>query len=293
VKLEKLSPEFGVALTGVDFAALDDDEVAALGESLRPVWDAEQVVVLRGQAFEPEDQIRFVGMFGQVADEAQDGGFYSTMTNVRDTVGVELHRLEWHYDYAFTPYPHPGISLYGIDVQGDVSGTRFASATVGYKHLTPTLRARLETLTCVNVATATAGPEDDLAAVWEALAAGTYDGTAVRLPSITPHPRTGEPMLRVCGQQTAGFEGISFEESREILDAVFDTMYDDKFVIDHEWKTGDIVFWDNFVGHHSRGVVPAAKEGAGVRSLRRVIASEHLEDLLEYCPGLRRTLAPS
>jgi taurine dioxygenase len=45
--------------------------------------------------------------------------------------------------------------------------------------------------------------------------------------------------------------------AREVLDSLFQYLYDPSNIYEHRWEVGDLVVWDNIAVQHSRGPIPA------------------------------------
>jgi taurine dioxygenase len=88
-------------------------------------------------------------------------------------------------------------------------------------------------------------------------------------PVTWTHPRTQKPLLFVSQQMTAHIEGMAPDESEALLEELFAHLYRPEVVVDHEWRQGDLVVWDNLAVQHARGNVEI--EGPE-RTLRKVIA---------------------
>jgi taurine dioxygenase len=75
-------------------------------------------------------------------------------------------------------------------------------------------------------------------------------------------------LLYTSQQMTARVEGLDPVESEALLDELFAHLYRPEAVLDHEWRQGDLVIWDNLALQHARGNVEI--EGPE-RTLRKVI----------------------
>ena len=60
---------------------------------------------------------------------------------------------------------------------------------------------------------------------------------------------------------------MEWEESRDLLHPVYDHLYAPERVLEHRWRNGDFIVWDNIALQHARGNL----EGVGKRLLQRVI----------------------
>jgi taurine dioxygenase len=86
-------------------------------------------------------------------------------------------------------------------------------------------------------------------------------------PAIYRNPHNGRDGLWVSELQTARVLGMDWEDSRDLLNAVFDHLYQPSHVFEHRWRTGDLIVWDNIALQHMRGSL----ENCGRRVLQRVI----------------------
>jgi len=65
---------------------------------------------------------------------------------------------------------------------------------------------------------------------------------------------------------------VSPEESRELLDFLFEHQAKPEFVYEHKWRPGDIMMWDNRCSVHARTDFPRDER----RMLRRItLEDEH------------------
>jgi taurine dioxygenase len=79
------------------------------------------------------------------------------------------------------------------------------------------------------------------------------------------HPATGRPALYVNQLMSAQFEGLSAEESRAILEVLWEINERAELLYEHVWRVGDLVMWDNRCSTHARTDFPSDQ----VRLLRR------------------------
>ena len=83
------------------------------------------------------------------------------------------------------------------------------------------------------------------------------------------HPRTGRTILYVSQMMTSNVAGLPSEESEELLQTLFSYLYDPAHSWQHDWRTGDLVLWDNQAVQHGR---PNVSLEGPARTLRKVIA---------------------
>jgi taurine dioxygenase len=94
-------------------------------------------------------------------------------------------------------------------------------------------------------------------------------------PVVHHHPRTGRTLLYVSQQTTIEILDLSKEENEELLEVLFDHLYNSPGVLRHDWQQGDLVVWDNRLLQHARGTVDL--EGPA-RTLRKVVGPMFLSE---------------
>lgn len=221
---------------------------------LRALFNRHGLLLARGQALSMERQRALCGLLGPVLLREGENGY---MTNAGG--GPAASELNWHSDAAYTQHPFDALSLHALDVVDDASSTRFASAEIA---LPGDLRAALD------------GREQEMIAPhYTALAAVTCDQRDPPaqkrgvMPTLYVNPHNGRTCVWVNAMQTSRIVGMAWEESRDLLHAVFDRLYAPANVYEHRWRNGDLVIWDNIALQHMRGNL----DRVGKRLLQRVI----------------------
>jgi taurine dioxygenase len=89
----------------------------------------------------------------------------------------------------------------------------------------------------------------ELPAAAAAAEPGTYQ-TGIH-PVIRTHPVTKRKALYVNPMYTTKFAGMTVEESRPLLEFLYDHGTKPDLVYRHAWKAGDLLLWDNrWVPHY-------------------------------------------
>ncbi len=276
-RIEKLGPNLGAAVTGLDAAALDDAGFA----ELRAAWLGHGgLLVLRDQALTPDSQVAFARRFGPLfgeADQFQESvqryllpgqpALYRVSNKIEDGVPQGRARAGdyWHSDVSFRARPAAASLLYAIELPESGGDTLFADMCRAYAALPAAMKARLATLEAVHdfqLAARTSGTYDAAE-----LEAGDFDGRnrAVHPVAIT-HPETGRKALFVNPGFTAAVVGLAPGDSAALLAELHAHATRPEFVTRHAWRLGDLVIWDNrSLMHHA--VVDY--EGRGARYLHR------------------------
>lgn len=219
------------------------------------------LILARNQQFDMDQQIALMAMLGPVIPRTDCIGYVSSEAGY----GTAKAELSFHADYAFGSHPLQGLSLYAFDVNDDTSSTRFANAERACSGLPDPLRTVLDThpaemvSASVDTIITRACEERDLDIVLRE-----------ERPSIVQNPRSHRSCIAVNEMHAAQLTGMSWQDSREILNTVYDFLYAPENILEHVWRKGDIVIWDNVTVHHARGSL--AKVGR--RVLRRVCIGE-------------------
>jgi len=64
-------------------------------------------------------------------------------------------------------------------------------------------------------------------------------------PAVRTHPVNGRDAIFLSEALTSHFEGMDLQESRKILKDICDFATQSRFVYRHQWRPGDLIFWDN------------------------------------------------
>ena len=252
---------FGVELD----ADLAEPMSAATANCFVDLLYAHGLLVARGQSLSMDRQTALMQLIGPIVRRPQENGYISTDNDEQ----ASRTELSFHADAAYTNAPFAALSLHAIDVVNGASSTRFVNADRAYATLPPALRDRLDT----------AGAD---------MISPTFEGVGVRaseipdakaslhaeFPAVRVNPRTGRHCIGASEMHTARLLGMPWEESRDLLGAVFDHLYADANTVEHFWNVGDLVVWDNLTLQHARGSLM----GVGRRVLQRVVAGAAEQD---------------
>ena len=243
----------------------------------------------RDQSVDAEQQIRFASLFGTVVDETHTGSFHGFVSNRRpDGATPPESFLPWHSDYAWTPRPDSALSLYGLELSGDMASTWFANTVTGLAALGPELRERIDGrrgLLLVDLSQY--GSVEPSAVVPEVGPDGDshfpddeYNYPRIFHPLVYRHPRTGEDLLLAQEWYSVLVEGCPYAETQELHRALFDVLYDPTNTYEHHWRVGDLIVWDNLALQRGR---PALRNTeSGVRTLRRVVIHDAYEEVMAF-----------
>jgi alpha-ketoglutarate-dependent taurine dioxygenase len=271
-EVRELHPRMGAEVLGIDVSRrLDDDEV----RFVREAFDRYGFVVFRDTDLDRTRQAylcellmgRHVPTEAESIELAQQQGSYF-ISNQRDDGGAPFGSLMFHVDSPWSAYPNEVLSLYGEEVHQPSVPTRYASAVAAWKALPDSLKETLQGLDALNVCGPEYVPERRRTAFDGQLVQTRRSHTPSHVwPAVRSNPRTGEPVVYVCQQNTGGFVGMDPEASEDLMEEVFSYLYAPENIFELEWQEGQLIIWDNFSIHHGRAQVDT--DGPG-RTLRKI-----------------------
>lgn len=266
LQVRDLSPVFGSEVKGLEPRIPLDDETL---QQLRKLFDERALLIFPDVEIDRDFQYYLSYAIIGREEPKQDPSLpkrESYISNKEENGIAPFGRLLWHTDMMWTADACELLSLYGKDVGHPSAPTVFVSAAHAWKTLPEHLRARVEKLDAEHVHDLSyersGGDETVLTAQFD-------DDDCTRLPVARRHPRTGETLLYVCQQMTSAIAGLPKEESDALLEQLFDHLYAPENVLQHDWRQGDLVMWDNLALQHARGNVEA---DGPPRTLRKTFA---------------------
>ncbi|RYD84078.1 MAG: TauD/TfdA family dioxygenase, partial [Sphingomonadales bacterium] len=224
-------------------------------DELRRLFARDGLLVVRGLELTLDDQLEFCSLFGPVLRSEGETYVISNDPEKGILAGAELI---FHSDIPYVPAPYAAGALYAVEVTEGVSPTRFASGFRAYEQLSPALRARVDGRNSIQMRTRVIDGRNRLTD------AKPTDNCAVQAV-VGRQAESGRPYLFTGETHTAAIIGLADDESEALLEELFALLYAEENIHDHEWRTGDLVLWDNLAVQHGRKPVTG-----GVRTLQRV-----------------------
>ncbi len=271
-----LSPEVGAEVTGVDISRPLDD---AIFGAIRDAFFTHSVILFRDQHLTAPQQIAFSRRFGELEihvlrqflhPQHPEILLISNVVENGRNIGIADAGRYWHSDLCYKAAPSMGSLLYALEVPHDDQGkplgdTRFASVAAAYDALPETLRNAVAGLTALNslehtfdrkrkdTDVRTEQPAAMVAAEpvrrTQVTAAQKSMAEAVH-PVIRTHPVTGRKCIYVNDSTTVRILGISERRSEDLLGELRARCIRQDFVYRHQWRTGDLIMWDNCSAQH-------------------------------------------
>jgi len=247
IQVTPSTPVIGAEIRGADLTRPLPDE------QWREVHDAflrYSVVFFRDQnPMTPEQQIAFGRRFGElhIHPAAPHMPGYPEVFVIHAHKDSQIANGEfWHSDVSCDVEPPLGSILQIHTLPPSGGDTLFAGMYAAYNDLSPRMKAFLEGLSAVHESEhiyrgryAERGVNDT----------GKAYPTAVH-PIIRTHPETGRQSLFVNRTFTTKIEGLPEEESRAILQFLFQHAESPWYQTRFHWQQNDVAMWDNRCTQH-------------------------------------------
>ena len=249
----------GAEVRGVDLARIDTGMFSVVADAL----ETHHVIRLRGQSLSDLQLIEFAAMFGEL-DLPGTSPYgrplhpvhpeLNVITNLKDDEGIPLGNLGnyeavWHADLTSRDIPPKASALYAIEVPPAGGDTYFADMFAAYDALDAATKERIEGLQAIhdaahNSAGLLRNGFDEVSDVRETPGACH--------PLVRTQPKTGAECLFLGRRPRSYIVGLDVAESDEFLDALWTHATQDRFTWCQQWRTGDVVMWDNLAVLHRR-----------------------------------------
>ena len=277
ISRHKLSPGFGIAVTGADLSGSLDD--AGFREIEQAFFDG-QVLAIKGQRLEPAQFLAFARRFGKpephVIDQFHLPGHPDILilsNRVKDgkPLGLADAGTYFHTDYSYLDVPARVTILYSLETPREGGQTKFANMYAAYDDLSDAMKRRIAPLVGLHHY----GNRDDLndesrTAASKLTGAQKDKMNWVRHRLVRTHYGTGRKALYAVSGSSFGIEGMPDDEAVDLLDELKAHALQDKYRYAHRYDVGDVVLWDDLATLHSASLTDPAQP----RTLWRITVKE-------------------
>lgn len=253
--VNRLCPALGAEITDLDASRPMSD--AQFAEVRRVLCENNGVVVLRDQELTPEQHIDFSRRFGELFGDCEQ--LQDTVTKYLLPGYPQIFRASnkivdgqpqgrdragnyWHSDVSFRPRPAMVSLLYAIEIPPLGGDTLFANMYLAYDSLSPPMQHFLGSLRARHdfAVNTTVGFTHENIEQEDLKGRNTSEHPVVRT-----HDETRRKCLFVNPGNTSHLVGMFPEESRLLLEFLYEHSTQPHFVFRHRWKEGDLIIWDN------------------------------------------------
>ena len=278
-----LGPGFAAELHGVTLGDIAADDAAYA--AVRAAFEQHSVLVFRGQQVADEGQLAFSRRFGP--PEVTKVGSLGTGSHfvILSTIGPDGkvvppdHRYAlrnkanqlWHTDSSFKRVPALTSVLSARIIPARGGETEFVSTRLAFERLDPGSRKKLENSFAWHdyahsrgqIAADLANPEERAALppqCWR---------------MVWKNPVNGRSALYLASHAYA-VEGMEASAGKKLIDELMDLATAPGTSYVHEWKSGDVVMWDNRATMHRGRPWPAHEARFMVRTTISATAADGL-----------------
>ena len=242
----------GAEVTGLDLSRpLADDDFKRIH---RAHLD-HHVIVFRNQRITPEQHIAFSRRFGplqiHVLHQFQLSGHPEILivSNVMENgkpIGLGDAGHFWHSDLSYKETPSLGSLLHAQELPAEGGDTLFANMHLAWDTLPQALRDAVEGRFAEHTYLAKYA-ELQKRSPWRPNLSAEQIAQVkpVVQPIVRTHPETGRKALFVSEHFTTRVIDMPEDESRDLLQALFDHSVREEHLYRHQWREHDLVFWDN------------------------------------------------
>lgn len=250
ISVRPIAGALGAEISGIDLTTtLDDDAVA----EIRRAWLEHLVVFFRDQGIGLDEFLAFARRIGDPVEYP----FVKGIDGYPEIIEVSKLPDEtvnfggiWHSDTVYLERPPMATMLVAREVPPQGGDTMWANMYAAYDALSPGLRRVLDGLRAVNssaLADVSKTREDRMRD------AGTQEDREYvsEHPVVRTHPETGRKALYVNVAHTARFVDMTEEESRPLLQYLFEHSVRPEFTCRFRWQVGSLALWDNRCAMHN------------------------------------------
>ncbi len=249
--VEPLAPALGAEIKGLDLGVSLPEQTIA---DIRRLWNRHIVLVFRDQDLSEAAQLRFAARFGTLgkrkkppeALKSRVEGSQQTDPNVilvtnkivdgRPVGAFGDGDMWFHIDSGYAERPYKYTFLHALELPSHAGNTRFANMYRAYETLPEKTRQKLAGKQALHIHEYKRSAKVDIS--------GDISNVPHHFhPVCITHPETGRKSLFVDRLMTARIEGLDEDDSRRILEALFDHAEQHEFVYEHVWRLGDVVMW--------------------------------------------------
>ena len=249
ITVKPIAGALGAEVEGVDLSRPLDPAVVT---ELRQAWLQHLVIFFRDQPLTSEQYLAFAQHFGAPADYPMLKGI-AGFPKIIEVKKLAHKRINfgglWHSDTTYLDTPPMASMLLARETPPHGGDTLFANMYLAWDALSDAMRRMLRELKAVNSsakADASKTREDRVRA--DGKPAPEF---SAEHPVARTHPETGRVALYVNPGHTVRFSGMTEEESRPLLDYLFQHQARPEFTCRFAWRPGSIALWDNRCTQHN------------------------------------------
>lgn len=250
IEVVPIAGALGAEIRGVDLRA---DLPDATVDEIRQAWLEHLVVFFRDQPLDPDEFLAFARRIGEPVEYP----FVRGIEGYPEIIAVAKLPHEtvnfggiWHSDTAYLECPPMATLLLAREVPPAGGDTLWTNMYAAYESLSPGMQQMLEGLRAVN----SSAMADVSKTREDRIRDSGYDADREYIavhPVVRTHPETGRKALYVNPAHTARFADMTDDESRGLLQYLFQHSIQPEFTCRFRWEVGSLALWDNRATMHN------------------------------------------
>ena len=248
----------GVEVTDFSLSDLTEENISFL----RSKWVEYGLIVFPKLPLSHDEFKDFALSFGDFGDDP----FISSLPDYPNIAEIKRSANEkatpfggtWHSDWSFMKKP-PSATLLHSKIIPPVGGnTLFANTERSFAALPEEMKNKLRNLKVIHSAKIPYADDGFYALEKEERSMKILPSKKAKAtfshPMVKIHPETNKECLFINPVYTINIEGLSEDESQQLLWELYEHMIQDKFVYEHVWNEDMLIMWDNrTVMHQATG----------------------------------------
>ena len=247
MEIRRLTDHAGAEAVGID---LTRPVSAATQAMLNRAFVEHGVLVVRDQSLTPDQVLAAVELFGPVFHQHNtrfalpDCPWIHYISNQdRFSDGTRYIPGEgWHTDHSNDARPPKATVLHAVTLPDAGGDTQFANMAAAYAGLSAAMRDRIAALMAIHVYQSSHSVRQLM---------GLSDANKERVPNavlhpvVRTHPENGRKSIYINPIRIEGIVGLDHKEALPLLEELLEHATREEFQYRHEWRSGDLVMWDN------------------------------------------------
>ncbi len=246
---------FGLEAKGIELSSVAINDL----EWLRQVWSDSPLMLVRDQLLSEYSLMDFSRFFGELETvvrtdiHSRHNPEVALVSNLyledgSNIGGLGTYELRWHSDQSYRTRPATGAIFFALEIPPEGGNTRWIDMVQAWSTLDAKTRRLLEGchgLFAYQMYDTDITDEPGSQQIRER----TPDA---RHPMVLTHPRNGQKSLYFDPSQTYAIDGLDDDQSADLIAHLSAHVEQPAFIQEHQWKMGDVMFWDNSRLLHSR-----------------------------------------
>ena len=236
----------GIEIQDID---LSKDLSDSIFSDIKQAFVKHGLIFFRNQHLTPQEHIKFATRWGLINVNrffTKVKG-YDQIAEVRKEGDQKVNiGGEWHTDHSYDQIPAMGSILLAKETPEVGGDTLFACMYKAYESLPDNMKDTLENINAVHSSRHVFGNQSNyVKASGDRLNNSDLATQDAIHPVIIVHPESKRKALYINRTFTLNFEGWTVEESKPILDFLYNHATKSENTTRFKWEPGSMAFWDN------------------------------------------------